>query len=60
MFKIIGGVIVGVFVGTMVMEILRRRRPEMVIAIEKKAKQMTDKLFEGLREGYDFREGDQV
>ena len=55
MFKVLGGVIVGVFVGALVLEILKRRRPELVEGIERKAKNMTDKLFDGLQEAYDFR-----
>lgn len=56
MFKLIGSVIVGVFVGAVVMEILKRKRPEMLEAIERKARDVTDKLFDSLREAYDFGE----
>jgi len=56
MFKVIGGVIVGVFLGALMLEMLSRRRPEGVEAIERKAKKVTDKLFESMRESYDFRE----
>ena len=56
MFKVIGGMVIGVFVGAMVTEIVRREKPELVDAIEDKAKAVTDKLFESMREAYDFRE----
>ncbi len=56
MFKVIGGVIVGVFLGALMLEVLSRRRPEVVEAIERKAKKVTDRLFESMREAYDFRE----
>jgi hypothetical protein len=55
MFKIIGGVIVGVFIGALVLEILKRHQPDLLEGIEKKAKKASDKLFESLRESYDFR-----
>jgi hypothetical protein len=60
MFKVIGGVIVGVFVGAMVLEIIRREKPELVEAIENKAKAVSDKLFENMREAYDFREAERT
>ena len=37
MWKILGGVIVGVFVGAFALEILNRKRPELVRDIEKRA-----------------------
>ena len=56
MLKIIGGVLVGVFVGAMMLEIVRRQKPELIKAVEDKAKAVTDRLFENMREAYDFRE----
>lgn len=56
MFKILGSVVVGVFIGAMMLEIVRRERPEMIDSIEKKAKDVTDKLFDNMKEAYDFRE----
>jgi len=47
---------VGVFVGAMVLEIVRREKPELVESIEKKARTVSDKLFDNMREAYDFRE----
>jgi hypothetical protein len=58
MLKIVGGVLVGVFVGAMMAEVARRNKPELVEAIEKKAKSVTDKLFDNMREAYDFRAND--
>ena len=55
MIKLIGGVIIGVFLGALVIEILKHRRPELIQGIEKKAKEVTDRLFDNLREAYDFR-----
>ncbi len=56
MLKVVGGVLLGVFVGAMMTEVVRRNKPELVEAIEKKAKTVTDKLFENMRDAYDFRE----
>ena len=56
MLKVIGGVLVGVFVGAMMLEIVRRGKPDLVEVIENKAKSVTDKLFDNMRESYDFRE----
>ena len=56
MLKMIGGIFIGVFIGSLMAEIVKRERPELAEAIEGKAKEATDMLFEGLREAYDFRE----
>lgn len=56
MIKFFGGVLVGVFFGAMMTEITRKQKPELMEAIENKAKDMSDKLFENMREAYDFRE----
>jgi hypothetical protein len=51
--------LLGVFVGALMIEILKRRRPELVEGIEKQAKSVMDKLFDNMRETYDFREADE-
>jgi len=56
MIKVIGGVLVGVFLGALLFEIIRRERPELVEAIENNARVVTDKLFDNMRETYDFRQ----
>ncbi len=56
MLKVVGGVLVGVFFGALVAEVVRRNKPELVEAIEFKAKTVSDKLFDNMREAYDFRE----
>jgi len=38
MLKLLGGVVVGVFVGAMVFEILHRRNPNLLRGIEEKAR----------------------
>ena len=54
MFKVIGGVIVGVFLGAMVLEILKRQKPDLIETLEKKAKNVSDKLFGNMRDTYDL------
>ena len=56
MFKIIGGMLIGVFVGAMMLEITRRSRPDLIKRVEGRAKSVTDKLFDDMRATYDFRE----
>jgi len=52
MWKIIGGVIVGVFVGALALEILNRKRPELVKDIEKRAENAARSFVDAFREGY--------
>jgi len=56
MFKILGGVVLGIFVGALVLEVMRRRRPDIVEAIEKKAKDFTQNLLAGIGDGRDSGE----
>jgi len=58
MIKVIGGALVGVFIGALLFEVVRRENPELVQAIESNAKVVTDRLFENMREAYDFRQID--
>lgn len=54
MGKFFGGVLVGAFVGAVVLEIVRTARPELVKRVEKHAKKATDSLFENLRDELGF------
>ena len=56
MLKIFGGMALGMFLGTMLSEMVRKERPELFEAIEQKAKDVSDRLFENVREAYDFTE----
>jgi membrane-associated phospholipid phosphatase len=56
MYKVIGGVLIGIFLGTVFTEIFRRKRPDLFEAIEARGKEWTDRLFEGMRQSYDFSE----
>jgi len=52
MWKIIGGVVVGVFVGALAFEIISRRRPGLIKEIEHKAGSTASTLLEAFGEGY--------
>jgi hypothetical protein len=56
MFKILGGVLLGMFLGGLVIEALKRHHPELLEGIEKQTKKTVNRLFDNLRETYDFRE----
>ncbi len=56
MFKVLGGVVLGVFVGALLLEVIRRRRPDIVEAIEKKARDFTENLLVGTGDGLDSGE----
>ncbi len=51
MFKVLGGVVLGIFVGAFLLEVMRRRRPDIVEAIEMKAKDFTQNLLAGIGDG---------
>ena len=52
MWKILGGVIIGVFVGALALEILNRKHPGFVREIEDKAEKTAQAFLEAFREGY--------
>ncbi len=52
MFKLFGGVIIGVFVGAFVVEIIRRTRPQMLDDLERRACDAVDNVVSAFREGY--------
>jgi len=46
MLKFIGGALVGVFVGALVLEVLKRRRPGVAEFVERRAKRLADELLD--------------
>ena len=52
MWKIVGGVVVGVFVGAMAFEILSRRRPELLQGIRDRASKTAQAAVSAFRDGY--------
>ncbi len=56
MFKFIGGVLLGAFVGALVLEIIKRQRPELLESVEKGARAVSDRLFETLTGDGDERD----
>ncbi|MBW2622473.1 MAG: hypothetical protein JRD68_06170 [Deltaproteobacteria bacterium] len=51
MEKILAGVIVGIFVGALAVEILNRKKPELTKEIEKKAKNTVDAFVAAFKDG---------
>ena len=52
MVKLLGGVIIGVFVGAFVVEVIRRTRPQMLDELERKARDAVDNVVTAFRHGY--------
>ncbi len=52
MWKILGGVIIGVFVGALALEILNRKHPGFIKDIEDKAEKTAQAFLEAFKEGY--------
>ncbi len=52
MLKMIGGVVAGIFLGAMVVEITRRLKPGMLREVEQLAKKTKDSFAEAFRSGY--------
>ena len=55
MFKVLGGVLVGIFIGSVVIDLIRRIRPDLVDGIVSEVKAVSERLIDGVREAYDFR-----
>jgi hypothetical protein len=52
MWKIIGGVFIGVFVGALAVEVVKRLRPSMITGIEDKAEKTAKSFLDSFKEGY--------
>lgn len=55
MWKLLGGVVIGVFVGAMTFEILKRRHPNLIQQIEDSAERTARSFIDSFKEGYDSR-----
>ena len=53
MWKIFGGVVIGVFVGAFAVEVVKRARPELLQRVEQKARLAGDALFTAFQSGLD-------
>lgn len=51
MWKLLGGLFVGVFVGAFAVELIRRTRPELLESLEHSARTTADVLLNRFREG---------
>ncbi len=56
MFKILGGVLVGVFFGALLVEVLQKKKPNLVESVEGKARSLSDMLFGSIQKSYDVSE----
>lgn len=52
MFKMMGGVFIGVFLGAFLMEVLSRRSPHILKDVEAKAKRTARAAADAFSEGY--------
>lgn len=59
MLKFIGGALLGVFVSSLILEIIRRRRPSLIQAVERRAKAIADELMDEPNKGL-FSEGNEA
>jgi len=50
MWKLLGGVIVGVFLGALAVEVLKRTRPDFLAHVEERARDAADALSFAFRE----------
>lgn len=57
MMKMLGGVLIGVFVGAAMFEFLNRRSPHLLRNIEDKAKQTVRSAMDAFEEGYAKHKG---
>jgi len=55
MLKILGGVVIGVFVGALAFEILHRKNPRLIEEIERKAERVASSFLEAFQDGYRAR-----
>lgn len=58
MEKIITGIILGIFVGALAVEIMNRKKPELTRSIEKKAKSTVDAIVAAFKEGLEVKGGE--
>ena len=49
MLRFLGGVIIGVFCGAVVFEVLKRRRPDLLESVEQSAKKVADRILDEQR-----------
>lgn len=52
MLKIMGGVVIGVFVGAVAFEVLRRRRPGLIERIENRAEKTAQSFLDAFNDGF--------
>ena len=60
MWKILGGVLVGVFLGALAVEVLKRTRPELLASVEESAKAAASAISSAFQRGYAGRGVGQI
>ncbi len=55
MLKILGGVVIGVFVGAVAFEILSRKSPNLIKSIEEKAEKTAQSFMQAFNEGFETK-----
>lgn len=58
MWKIIGGVVIGVFVGALAYELIARKRPGLLRDIERKAERTARSFLDAFQDGYRDKKGE--
>ena len=53
MEKALAGLIAGIFIGALTVEVLNRKNPDLTKGIEKKAKNAVDAVVDAFKEGYE-------
>ncbi len=59
MLKVLGGVVVGVFIGAIAVEVINRRMPGFIRHIEDKAEETANALFSSFKQGYQRKVDDE-
>ncbi len=59
MMKVLGGVVVGVFIGAIAVEIINRKMPGLIRHIEDKAEETATAIFSSFKQGYHKQDAEE-
>lgn len=59
MLKVLGGVVIGVFIGAVAVEIINRKMPGFIRHIEDRAEEAAAAIFSSFKEGYRRKDAEQ-
>ncbi len=57
--KLLGGVVIGVFIGAIAVEIINRKMPGLIRHIEDKAEETATAIFSSFKQGYQRKDGEE-